>query len=93
MSTLATTKMSSRGQVVIPEAVRNEMGLKAGSQFVVTSLGDAVMLKKVSPPSAEEFAALHKRLRQKARRRDSREGTSPRRSQKCGDAREGGDRH
>ena len=67
MSTLATTKMSSRGQVVIPEAVRNEMGLKAGSQFVVTSQGDAVMLKKVSPPSAEEFAALHKRLRQKAR--------------------------
>ena len=44
MSTLATTKMSSRGQVVIPEAVRNEMGLKAGSQFVVTSRGDAVML-------------------------------------------------
>ena len=30
MSTLTTTKMSSRGQVVIPEAVRNEMGLKAG---------------------------------------------------------------
>ena len=35
MSTLATTKMSSRGQVVIPEAVRNEMGLKAGDEFVV----------------------------------------------------------
>lgn len=67
MSVLATTKMSSRGQVVIPENVRNEMGLQAGAQFVVTSQGDAVMLKKVSLPSAEEFAALHRRLRQKAR--------------------------
>jgi AbrB family looped-hinge helix DNA binding protein len=67
MSVLATTKMSSRGQVVIPEVVRNEMGLQAGAQFVVTSQGDAVMLKQVSPPSDEEFAALHRRLRQKAR--------------------------
>ena len=67
MSTLATTKMSSRGQVVIPENMRNEMGLQAGAQFIVTSQGDAVMLKKVSPASAEEFAALHRRLRQKAR--------------------------
>ena len=67
MSVLATTKMSSRGQVVIPQNVRNDLGLQTGAQFVVTSQGDAVMLKKISPPSAEEFAALHRRLRQKAR--------------------------
>jgi AbrB family looped-hinge helix DNA binding protein len=67
MSTLATTKMSCRGQVVIPETVRNEMGLKAGAQFVVISQGDVVMLKVLSPPSAEEFSALQKRLRRKAR--------------------------
>lgn len=67
MSTLATTKMSSRGQVVIPEAVRDEMGLDAGTQFVVLAVGDAVMLKRLSPPAKEEFEAIHKRLRQKAR--------------------------
>jgi AbrB family looped-hinge helix DNA binding protein len=67
MPALSTTKMSSRGQVVIPETVRNEMGLKAGSQFVVISQGDAVMLKVLSPPSAEEFSELQKRLRRKAR--------------------------
>jgi AbrB family looped-hinge helix DNA binding protein len=67
MSALATTRMSSRGQVVIPETIRNEMGLEAGAQFVVISQGDAVMLKRLSNPSAEEFAVLHERLRRKAR--------------------------
>ncbi len=67
MSTLATTKMSSRGQVVIPEEVRNEMGLKEGAQFVVISQGDVMMLKVLTPPSAKEFSALQKRLRRKAR--------------------------
>ena len=66
MQALSTTKMSSRGQVVIPETIRNEMGLKAGAQFVVISQGDVVMLKVLSAPSVEEFAALHKRLRGKA---------------------------
>jgi len=67
MSAVATTKMSSRGQVVIPETIRNEMGLKPGAKFVVVSQGDAVMLKRIATPSVEEFAALHKRLRRKAR--------------------------
>ncbi len=66
MPALSTTKLSSRGQVVIPETIRNEMGLKAGAQFVVISQGDAVMLKVLSAPSVEEFADLHKHLRRKA---------------------------
>jgi AbrB family looped-hinge helix DNA binding protein len=67
MSTLPATKMSSRGQVVIPEEVRNAMGLKPGAQFVVISQGDVVMLKVLSTPSAKEFTNLQKRLRRKAR--------------------------
>ncbi len=43
------TKMSSRGQVVIPEGVREEMGLEAGSTFVVFARKDAdsILLKKL----------------------------------------------
>lgn len=67
MSSLATTKMSSRGQVVIPETVRNEMRLEPGAQFVVISQGDAVMLKKISPPSMKEFDALVKKTRRQAK--------------------------
>jgi AbrB family looped-hinge helix DNA binding protein len=67
MTTLTTTTMSSKGQVVIPEAVRNEMGLEAGAQFIVISEGDAVMLKRLSKPATDEFKALHERLRRKVR--------------------------
>ena len=67
MSTLATTKMSSRGQVVIPEAVRNEMGLKAGDEFVVLAQNDVVMLKGIKRPSMKEFDALIKKARRQAK--------------------------
>jgi AbrB family looped-hinge helix DNA binding protein len=65
---LSTTKMSSRGQVVIPESVRIEMGLKPGSQFVVIWQGDVVMLKVITPPSFNEYAMLKKQLRKEARK-------------------------
>jgi AbrB family looped-hinge helix DNA binding protein len=64
---VATTKMSSRGQVVIPEAVRDRLGLDAGVQFAVFGQDDVVMLKVISPPSTEEYAHLKKRLRDHAR--------------------------
>ena len=35
MANVATTKMSSKGQVVIPENIRKRLNLKAGAQFVV----------------------------------------------------------
>jgi AbrB family looped-hinge helix DNA binding protein len=67
MSTLATTKMSSRGQVVIPEGVREDLGLDTGAQFVVMGEGDVVILKKISAPSMEEFDSLIRRARKRAR--------------------------
>lgn len=58
MGNAATTKMSSKGQVVIPEDIRKRLKLKAGSQFVVVGEKDVVILKAISPPSMEEFDAL-----------------------------------
>jgi AbrB family looped-hinge helix DNA binding protein len=58
MGNAATTKMSSKGQVVIPEDIRKRLKLKAGSQFVVVGKKDVVILKAISPPSTEEFDAL-----------------------------------
>lgn len=64
---VATTKMSSRGQVVIPERIRDQLGLKTGAQFLIIGQGDVVMLKLISPPSLEEYNELKRRLRKQAR--------------------------
>ena len=39
MAELATTRLSSKGQVVIPEDVRQRLGLKAGDQFILKVSG------------------------------------------------------
>jgi AbrB family looped-hinge helix DNA binding protein len=68
MAALATTKMSSKGQVVIPEEIRRKLGLKTGSQFVVVGGKDVVILKEVSPPSMDQFHDLIKEARRQARK-------------------------
>jgi AbrB family looped-hinge helix DNA binding protein len=60
--------MSSKGQVVIPEEIRDRLGLKTGTQFVVVGNRDAVILKAISAPSVEEFNDLIGQARQQARR-------------------------
>ncbi len=67
MSTLGTTRMSSKGQVVIPEEVREELGLSAGTQFVVVGQGDVVILRAISPPSMDDFDDLIAKSRRAAR--------------------------
>jgi len=64
---LATTKMSSKGQVVIPESIRQELGLATGVQFLVLGHGDTVMLKVIHAPSEGEFNAALASLRRRAK--------------------------
>jgi AbrB family looped-hinge helix DNA binding protein len=66
MQTIATTKMSSKGQVVIPEQIRKSLSLKSGTQFLVLGEGDVVVLKTISPPSTEEFDSVIRRAREQA---------------------------
>ncbi|MFC1859372.1 AbrB/MazE/SpoVT family DNA-binding domain-containing protein [Thermodesulfobacteriota bacterium] len=68
MAHISTTKMSSKGQVVIPEAIRKKLGLKSGDQFIVTGNKDVVILKSISPPSLDEFDDLIAEARKQARK-------------------------
>jgi AbrB family looped-hinge helix DNA binding protein len=68
MAAYATTKLSSRGQVVIPEEIRNNLGLSEGDHFLVIGEGDAVILKTITPPKLEEFEELLSQARAEARR-------------------------
>jgi len=54
----ATTKLSSKGQVVIPEEIRRRLGLEPGAQFVVVGEGDVVVLKALKPPRLSDFRRL-----------------------------------
>lgn len=67
METLATTRMSSKGQVVIPESIRRQLDLKEGAQFLVVGEEDVVILKVVTPPDISEFDALIKQARKQAK--------------------------
>lgn len=68
MAEVATTRMSSKGQVVIPEGIRRRLGLESGSQFVVVGEKDTVILKAISPPKMEEFDRLLTKAREQAKR-------------------------
>jgi AbrB family looped-hinge helix DNA binding protein len=68
MSDVSTTKLSSRGQVVIPEEIRQRLGLEEGAQFVVLGDADTVVLKRIQPPSIKEFDALLVRARKAAKK-------------------------
>ena len=67
MKSLSTTRMSSKGQVVIPEEVRERLGLEAGARFAVVGEDDVVILKKIAHPSIRDFDALIQKARQQAR--------------------------
>jgi AbrB family looped-hinge helix DNA binding protein len=67
MSELSTTRMSSKGQVVIPESIRKRLKLRAGAQFVVVGEKDVVILKALSAPSMETFDSLIREARRQAK--------------------------
>ncbi|HEV8240796.1 MAG TPA: AbrB/MazE/SpoVT family DNA-binding domain-containing protein [Thermoanaerobaculia bacterium] len=67
MTSVATTRLSSKGQVVIPEEIRERLGLKEGTQFVVVGERDVVILKSIQPPAMGDFDELVRRARASAR--------------------------
>ncbi|MFH0978728.1 MAG: AbrB/MazE/SpoVT family DNA-binding domain-containing protein [Candidatus Woesearchaeota archaeon] len=64
MDKIEITSMSSRGQVVIPQDIREQLGLRDGEKFVVIGEDDTVVLKKISMPSFENFDKLLKKTQE-----------------------------
>lgn len=67
MNTLATTRMSSKGQIVIPESIRKQLNLKTGAQFIVVGGDDVVILKAITMPDVNVFDSLIQEARQQAK--------------------------
>jgi AbrB family looped-hinge helix DNA binding protein len=67
MSDPSTTTLSSRGQVVIPQEIRERLRLEPGTRFVVIAENDVVVFKVLAVPTAEQFEALISQARAVAR--------------------------
>ena len=57
MTAVMTTKMSSKGQVVLPEALREMYRWDAGTSFTVYAYKGSVIMQPLKMPTEEELAA------------------------------------
>lgn len=62
------TRVSSKGQIVLPKRYRDDMGIKDGDYVSIYEVGDGILiLEKMKPSPLEEITAD---LRAEAKRRD-----------------------
>ena len=59
---MAVTSLSVKGQIVIPKALREALGLRPGDKFVVLLEGDAIILKPIKKNVAATLYGRYKRL-------------------------------
>ena len=68
MSTLEITSVSSKGQVVIPSAIRASLGIKSGTKLAVITDGESVLMRPLESPKLAAFESLIAESRAYARR-------------------------
>ncbi len=47
------TRMTQRGQITIPEQIRERLGFEKGEYFAASGIGDLVILKRIETPAKE----------------------------------------
>jgi AbrB family looped-hinge helix DNA binding protein len=67
------TITSPKGQVVIPQEIRENMKIKSGTRFAVYGKGDTIIFKRVVLPSVRDFEKIAKFGRSFAKRRKIKE--------------------
>ena len=70
MAETTVTKISTKGQVVIPQNLREEMRIKPSDEFLIYGEKDTILMKKIEKSSLKgDFYALTKRLQKEAKKR------------------------
>ena len=54
------TTTSPKGQVVIPQEIREHMKIESGTKFAVYGRGDTIIFKKMELPTVKDFEKLAK---------------------------------
>jgi AbrB family looped-hinge helix DNA binding protein len=60
MTEVVVTRMSSKGQIVVPLAIRKLLKLKVGEFFALVGEDDTIILKKIKIPSEDDFKMVMK---------------------------------
>ena len=68
MSEVEFTKISSKGQVVIPQNIREGMKLKPGTPLAVIEKNGAILLKKIEMPKIKSWEDTTKPFREAAKK-------------------------
>jgi len=58
METFDITSMSSRGQIVIPQEIREQLHISIGEKFAVSGHGDVILLKRITSNNIDGFEKL-----------------------------------
>ncbi len=73
MENIEITSISSRGQVVIPQSLRNKLNIHEGEKFVVIGEDNTIILKKLEMPSFSGIDKLLKKTREFAQKKGLKE--------------------
>jgi len=68
MSLLSLSKVSSKGQIVIPKTVREKMGIVEGDRVLVYTTGNIIVLRRVREGEnvlSTVSASIRKKIREK----------------------------
>ena len=62
---MVTTKLSSKGQIVLPKSVREARHLLPGTEFVIQQVSEGILLKPIPSVERTEFSEVFGMLRYK----------------------------
>ncbi len=69
MENIDFTRLSSKGQIVVPRRMRERLRLADGEIFLIFGTDDTLVLKRVQEPTAAEFKGIMARARKLAKAR------------------------
>jgi len=62
------TKISSKGQVVIPQEIRKKLDLEEGNLMIVSDQNNTILLKKIEIPKIKTWEEVTKPFREAAKK-------------------------
>lgn len=64
MATFDVTSLSSKGQIVIPNNLRKQLGMTPGIKLIIFTDGSNLLIKPMQTPKIENFQNLIKKSRE-----------------------------